>query len=171
MWSLSVCVALPIDSRLVDMTNYLVHKTYTQATHALSQTSENIYFYLKKISRLILFSQQRVKWKLKIEPINYWTEARSAHQHRSILFCACRKNIRWLANWSLMARRLKFTFDFPAVNESLWLGRRLCLVAAWAFIYFVTSTCFSIYTPFPFPSPLLYADSIVCVKDWDLRYF
>jgi hypothetical protein len=24
-------------------------------------------------------------------------------------------------------RRLKFTFDFPAVNESLWLGRRLWL--------------------------------------------
>jgi len=48
-WSL-VFVAPPIDSRLVDMTNYLVHKTYTSGALA-------IYFYLKKISWLILFSQ------------------------------------------------------------------------------------------------------------------
>lgn len=109
------------------MTNYLVHKTYTQATHALSQTSENIFLFEEdKQTNFIFPAARKVEIKNRAHKLLDRGEI-SAPAHRSIIFCACRKNIRWLANWSLMARRLKFTFDFPAVNESLWLGRRLCL--------------------------------------------
>jgi hypothetical protein len=60
-----VFVAPPIDSRLVDMTNYLVHKTSRRERASL----DLFLFRRDKVANFIF--PARAKWKLKIEPINY----------------------------------------------------------------------------------------------------
>jgi hypothetical protein len=112
-----LCCSLPIDSRLVDMTNYLVHKTYTpsDALSPAHQTSVYIFLFEEdKQTNFIFPAARKVEIKNRAHKLLDRSEINTA-VFFSVRACICieGKYISWLGKLKSAERRLKFTFDFP----------------------------------------------------------